>query len=92
MKVDRTSSDFANWANSNSSSRTPGNNTPRNKQKVNPIEPNRKSISPLRSNNDKFLASPLKVPLQQAISRCVKEKSLDKNSSRRTLGKSSRKE
>jgi hypothetical protein len=34
MRSDRTSYDFGNWTNSNTSSRITGNQTPKNKQKM----------------------------------------------------------
>ncbi len=73
MRADRVSYDFANWTSSNTSSRALGNQTPKNKSKIqNPIDFKRKSISPLRNTNDRISTSPLKGPLQNAISRCVK--------------------
>jgi len=100
MRADRVSYDFTNWANSTTGSRLGGAQTPRNKNKpYQGNDNNRKSISPLRYTtinqntvqNDRVSTSPLRKPLEQAISRCFpRDRSIDKITSRRILGKSSR--
>ncbi len=102
MRADRVSHDFTNWANSTTGSRLNGAQTPRNKNKPLPLnDNNRKSVSPLRytttvqntTQNDRVSNSPLRKPLEQAISRCFpRDRSIDKSTSRRILGKSSRRE
>ena len=92
MRADRISCDLGNWsASNNQQSRVSGVQTPRNRNnngKGNDLF--RRSISPLRQINDRVISSPLRVPLEQAISKCVKDKSNDRSASRRTLGKSNR--
>ena len=92
MRSDRVSYDFSNWGTSaNQASRVNGAQTPRNRNKNgNTNDLFRKSVSPIRQHNDRVSSSPLRVPLEQAISRCVRDKSIDKSASRRTLGRSNR--
>lgn len=66
------------------------NNYNDNRRSVSPIRYQTNGINQQNNNNDRVSSSPLRIPLEQAISRCVRERSIDKSSSRRTLGKSSR--
>ena len=72
--------------------RTSGIQTPRSIKPPTPLDFSRQSTTPSRIK-ERLSTSPLKMPLSKAVSRAVKkDASMDRSSSSRYLGRSSRKE
>jgi hypothetical protein len=66
--------------------------TPRTKTKPQvPLPNSRRSITPSRVH-DRLASSPLRAPLESAIEKCAREKSLERQNRSRVLNRSSRRE
>jgi hypothetical protein len=92
MQPDRRFNNNQSAYNTTNSSRAGPQQTPRNKNKPQvPLPNSRRSITPLRVH-DRLASSPLRAPLESAIEKCAREKSLERHNRSRVLNRSSRRE